>query len=435
MTTETLNISEEQLVDYSKAHNEPSWMTELRKKALKLTETLEMPKPDKTKLRKWDFDSFKQHHTEGSVYQSLEELPESVKKIIDVENTENLVIQHNNDLAYTQVSEQAKNDGVIIEGLSEALVNHSDLVQKYYMTDAVNVDEHRLTALHTALVNGGVFVYVPKNVVVEHPVQYVVLHDDESTSFYNHVIIVTEQSAEVTYVENYLSNASGEGNQINIVSEVIAGANSNITYGSVDYLDKGFTGHIIRRGTTEADASINWALGLMNEGSQIIDNTTNLMGDRSTSELKSVVVGTGDQKINLTSKIVQYGKETDGYILKHGVMKENASSVFNGIGYIKHGGTKSIANQESRVLMLSENARGDANPILLIDEDDVEAGHAASVGRVDPEQLYYLMSRGISRREAERLVIHGFLDPVVRELPIEDVKRQLREVIELKVSK
>jgi len=435
MTTETLNISEEQLVDYSKAHNEPSWMTELRKKALKLTETLEMPKPDKTKLRKWNFDTFKQHETKGSAYENLNELPESVKQIIDVENSENLVIQHNNDLAYSQVSEQAKNDGVIIEGLHEALVNHSELVQKYYMTQAVDIDEYRLTALHTALMNGGIFVYVPKNIVVEHPIQYVVLHDDDNASFYNHVILVTEESAEVTYVENYLSNANGEDNQINIVSEVIAGANSNVTYGSVDYLDKGFTGHIIRRGTTEADASIKWALGLMNEGSQIIDNTTNLIGDRSTSELKSVVVGTGDQKINLTSKIVQYGKETDGYILKHGVMKENASSVFNGIGYIKHGGTKSIANQESRVLMLSENARGDANPILLIDEDDVEAGHAASVGRVDPEQLYYLMSRGISRTEAERLVIHGFLDPVVRELPIEDVKRQLREVIERKVSK
>ena len=435
MTTETLNISEEQLVDYSKAHNEPSWMTELRKKALKLTETLEMPKPDKTKLRKWNFDTFKQHETKGSAYENLNELPESVKQIIDIENSENLVIQHNNDLAYSQVSEQAKNDGVIIEGLHEALVNHSELVQKYYMTQAVDIDEHRLTALHTALMNGGIFVYVPKNIVVEHPIQYVVLHDDDNASFYNHVILVTEESAEVTYVENYLSNANGEDNQINIVSEVIAGANSNVTYGSVDYLDKGFTGHIIRRGTTEADASIKWALGLMNEGSQIIDNTTNLIGDRSISELKSVVVGTGDQKINLTSKIVQYGKETDGYILKHGVMKENASSVFNGIGYIKHGGTKSIANQESRVLMLSENARGDANPILLIDEDDVEAGHAASVGRVDPEQLYYLMSRGISRTEAERLVIHGFLDQVVRELPIEDVKRQLREVIERKVSK
>ena len=435
MTTETLNISEEQLVDYSKAHNEPSWMTELRQKALKFTETLEMPKPDKTKLRKWDFDSFKQHEVKGQSFSNLSELPEAIKKIIDVENTKNLVVQHNNALAYTQVSDQAQKNGVIIEGLSEALINHGELVQKYLMTDAVSVDEHRLTALHTALINGGVFVYVPKNVVVEDPIQYVVLHDDDNASFFNHVIIVTEESAEVTYVENYLSTASGEGNQLNIVSEVIAGANSNITYGSVDYLDKGFTGHIIRRGTTAADASINWALGLMNEGSQIIDNTTNLIGDRSTSELKSVVVGTGDQKINLTSKIVQYGKETKGYILKHGVMRENASSVFNGIGYIKHGGTKSIANQESRVLMLSENARGDANPILLIDEDDVEAGHAASVGRVDPEQLYYLMSRGISQKEAERLVIHGFLDPVVRELPIEDVKRQLREVIELKVNK
>ncbi|MCJ1656832.1 Fe-S cluster assembly protein SufD [Staphylococcus sp. NRL 16/872] len=435
MTTETLNISEEQLVDYSKAHNEPSWMTELRQKALKLTETLEMPKPDKTKLRKWDFDTFKEHNVEGKAFNDLSELPEVLKNIIDVENSKNLIIQHNNALAYTHVSEQAQNNGVIIEGLSEALVNHSDLVQKYLMTEAVSVDEHRLTALHTALMNGGVFVYVPKNVVVEDPIQYVVLHDDENASFYNHVIIATEESAEVTYVENYLSTASGEGNQLNIISEVIAGANSNITYGSVDYLDNGFTGHIIRRGTTAADASINWALGLMNDGSQIIDNTTNLVGDRSTSELKSVVVGTGDQKINLTSKIVQYGKETNGYILKHGVMLENASSIFNGIGYIKHGGTKSIANQESRVLMLSENARGDANPILLIDEDDVEAGHAASVGRVDPEQLYYLMSRGISQREAERLVIHGFLDPVVRELPIEDVKRQLREVIELKVNK
>ena len=419
MTTETLNISEAQLVEYSQAHNEPSWLTELRKEALQLTETLEMPKPDKTKITRWDFDSFKQHETTGSVYESLEELPSEVREIIDVENTENLVIQHNNTLAFTKVSDSAQNDGVIVEGLADALINHPDLVKKYFMNETVTVDEHRLTALHTALLNGGVFVYVPKNVVVEHPIQYVVLHDDENASFFNHVIIATEESAEVTYVENYLSIASGEGNQLNIVSEVSAGANSKITYGSVDYLDKGFTGHIIRRGVTEADATINWALGLMNEGSQIIDNTTNLIGDRSESELKSVVVGTGSQKINLTSKIVQYGKETNGYILKHGVMLEGAQTVFNGIGYIKHGGTKSIANQESRVLMLSEKARGDANPILLIDEDDVEAGHAASVGRVDPEQLYYLMSRGISEEEATEMIVMGFIEPFTKELPME----------------
>lgn len=435
MTTETLNISEAQLVDYSKAHNEPSWMTQLRKDALKQSESLEMPKPDKTKIDKWDFDSFKQLETTGKTFETLQDLPKEIDRIINVEASENLIIQHNNTLAYSKVNDKAKEDGVIIEHISEALQNHSDLVEKYFMKDAVTVDEHRLTALNVALMNGGIFVYVPRNVVVEHPIQYVVLHDDTQASFFNHVILVTEESAEVTYVENYLSTVSGDGCQVNIISEVIAGANSKIAYGSVDFLDKGFTGHIMRRGTTAADATINWSLGLMNEGNQIIDNTTNLIGDRSTSDLKSVVVGRGEQTINLTSRIVQYGKETDGHILKHGVMKEKASSIFNGIGYIKHGGSGSSANQESRVLMLSENARGDANPILLIDEDDVEAGHAASVGRVDPEQLYYLMSRGISQHEAERLVIHGFLDPVVRELPIADVQRQLREVIELKVGK
>lgn len=124
---------------------------------------------------------------------------------------------------------------MIIEHIQEALVNHSDLVEKYFMKDAVTVDEHRLTALHTALMNGGIFVYVPKNVVVEHPIQYVVLHDDDNASFFNHVLLVTEESAEVTYVENYLSTASGEGNQLNIISEVVAGANSNISYGSVDF--------------------------------------------------------------------------------------------------------------------------------------------------------------------------------------------------------
>src|SRR5699024_339244 len=143
------------------------------------------------------------------------------------------------------------------------------------------------------------FVYVPTNVVVEHPIQYVELHDNKNASSFKHVIIATKESAAVTYVENYLSISCGTGNRINIVSEVSAGANSQITYGSVDYLDKGFTGHIIRRGVTEADATINWALGLMIEGSQIIDNTTNLIGDRSESELKSVVVGTGSQKIKI----------------------------------------------------------------------------------------------------------------------------------------
>jgi len=114
-------------------------------------------------------------------------------------------------------------------------------------------------------------------------------------------------------------------------------------------------------------------------------------------------------------------------------MKERSTAIFNAIGKIEHGATRTNAEQESRMLMLSEKARGDANPILLIDENDVTAGHAASVGRIDPMQMYYLMSRGITRDEAERLIIHGFLAPVVGQLPIASVRKQLTELIERKV--
>jgi Fe-S cluster assembly protein SufD len=237
----------------------------------------------------------------------------------------------------------------------------------------------------------------------------------------------------VTYVENYLSTVPHAKGLANIVSEVFAEDNAQITYGAVDVLAEGFTTYVNRRGVAARDARIEWALGLMNDSDTISENVTHLVGDNSYGDTKTVVVGRGSQKQNFTTKVVHWGKASEGFILKHGVMKDSASSIFNGIGKIEHGATKANAEQESRVLMLSPQARGDANPILLIDEDDVTAGHAASVGRVDPLQLFYLMSRGITKQEAERLVIHGFLAPVVNVLPIEGVKKQLTEVIERKV--
>lgn len=429
----TIDFTQEILADLSAARKEPSWMVSLRQDALNKLNTIEMPKPDKTKLDKWNFDV---HHKviESEKFATKQDLPESVKSLIDLDNTHNLIVQHNNTPAFIEVEASLQSQGVIITDIQTAVAEHSELVEKYYMTDAVKVDEHRLTALHAAMMNGGVFIYVPRNVVIEHPVQYIVLHDNEEANLFNHVLIVAEESSEVTYVENYLSGVTAAKGQLNIISEVIAKDNAKVNYGAVDFLNKDLVGHVIRRGIASRDAVIDWALGLMNDGDTIHDNTTYLMGDDSKSDLKIVVVGRGSQKLNFTSQIIQYGKRSEGHILKHGVMKDSASSIFNGIGYIKHGGTKADAQQESRVLMLSEKARGDANPILLIDEDDVTAGHAASVGRVDPMQLFYLMSRGISKQEAERLVIHGFLAPVVNELPIEAVKKQLTEVIEAKVT-
>ncbi|WP_453994068.1 Fe-S cluster assembly protein SufD [Bacillus nitroreducens] len=434
MTIETkLPFDKDYVRGYSSTLGEPSWLAELRLQALEKAEDLPMPRPDKTKIDKWNFTQFTNHVVESAPYNSIDELPEEIKSLIDIEEEKNIYIQRNNTPAFISLTEEVKANGVIFTDIHTAAREHSDLLQKYFMTEAVKVDEHRLTALHAALVNGGAFVYVPKNVEVTVPLHAVFIQDNGEAATFNHVIVVAEDNSSVTYVENYLSTTDSVDTIVNIVSEVIVGANAKVTYGAVDALATGNTTYVARRGVVGRDSKIEWALGLMNDGDTISENITHLVGDGSHADSKTVVVGRGEQKQNFTTNITHHGKNSEGYILKHGVMKDSASSIFNGIGKIEHGASKSNAEQESRVLMLSEKARGDANPILLIDEDDVTAGHAASVGRVDPLQLYYLMSRGIPQEEAERLVIHGFLAPVVKELPIEGVKKQLVEVIERKV--
>ncbi|WP_394234540.1 Fe-S cluster assembly protein SufD [Niallia oryzisoli] len=436
MTTEMKKTFEKEYINsFSKEMGEPVWLTELRVNALEQAENLPMPNPDKTKIDKWNFTQFDKHIIKSEDFTSFDELPDSVKSLINVnESNQSLYIQRNNRPTLISLSTELQESGVVFTDIFTAAREHGDLLQKYFMKDAVKVDEHKLTALHAALLNGGAFLYVPKNVELKEPVQAVFLHDDAEANVFNHVLIVAEDNSSVTYVENYISTVEAKDNVFNIITEVIANQNANVQYGSVDTLAKGITAYVNRRGIAAKDARIGWSLGLMNDGNTISETTTNLIGDGSSGDTKSVVVGRGEQIQNFTTKIVHFGRNTEANILKRGVLKESATTIFNGIGKIEHGASKSNAEQESRILMLSEKARGDANPILLIDEDDVMAGHAASVGRVDPTQLYYLMSRGITQKEAERLVIHGFLAPVVNQLPIEGVKKQLVEVIERKVQ-
>lgn len=437
MAIETKETYQKEYIEaFSKKKNEPTWMTEFRLDALVKSVDLAMPKPDKTNIARWNFSQFNhQSDKETPVIETLDQLPDEIKKLVDPTKTEqNLLLLRNQASVYQTLSTTLADQGVIFTDIFTAMEKNPELVQRYYMKEAVSVDEHRLTALHAALMNGGVFVYVPKGVVIEEPLQAIFWQEDEALALFNHVIVVAEENSSVTYVENYLSHNDEQETVANVIAEVIAQDNASISFGSVDHFAHGTTVYVNRRGIAQRDATIEWALGQMNDGNTVSENVTHLLGDHSTSYAKAVSVGRGDQTQNFTAKIVSHGRHSNGIILQHGVMKDSATAIFNGIGKIEHGGTKANAEQESRILMLSKDARGDANPILLIDEDDVTAGHAASVGRVDELQLYYLMSRGISKQEAERLIIHGFLAPVVKEIPIAAVREQLVEVIEGKVQ-
>ncbi|MGV3487143.1 MAG: Fe-S cluster assembly protein SufD [Tuberibacillus sp.] len=418
---------------FSGRHGEPGWFTDLRKKGLELARQLPLPKPEKTRIVGWNFTEF-EHDLPTKEVQSVDELPESVKNLVGKgKESGNLLVLHNGHAAYSSLSDDLKAKGVIFTDLATALRDHGDLVQNYYFTKAAKMDAHKLTALNAALVNSGLFLYVPKNVEIDVPLQTVFWHDHENGGLINHVLIVTEANSSVTYVENYLSTTAEGSSVANVISEVYVGENSRVQYGGVENLSSDITTYINRRGYVGRNGNLEWALGQMNDGNLITETYSELAEDGATVDTKAVSIGRGTQKQNFVNRIKHYGKNTTSNMLIHGVQREDAQAIFNGITKIEHGASKSDGEQTQRVLMLSSNARGDANPILLIDEDDVIAGHAASVGRIDPVQLHYLMSRGISRNDAERLIIHGFLEPVVSQLPIEGVKEQLTAVIEGKV--
>ena len=292
---------------------------------------------------------------------------------------------------------------------------------------AVNMNEDQLTALHVAFMNSGIFLYVPKNVVIDEPLESLFIQDGASDEhFFKHVLIVADEHSEFSYLERFQTTkeqvAKSSGN---IIVEVIAKAGSKIKYSAVDQLGENITSYMNRRGHILRDASVDWAIGVMNDGHVIADFDSDLAGEGAHAEVKIVAISSGRQIQGIDTRVTNKAPHTIGHILQHGVIREKGTLTFNGIGHILKGAKGADAQQESRVLMLSDKARGDANPILLIDENEVTAGHAASVGRVDPEEMYYLMSRGLHKEEAERLVIRGFLGSVLTAIPVEQVRKEL----------
>lgn len=416
-----------QIQDYSLSQGEPEWLLNRRIQALEKIETLALPMIERVKIHRWpltEVTTMIDDTVSGAVY--------------DFEQVENnpLIVQHSTQTLVEQMPAHLIEKGVILTDIQTAVQDHSDLVEKALMQQAVHYDEDKLTAFHMAFMNSGIFLYIPKNVAIEEPVEALFYQDSHAnTNFVKHVLIVAEENSEVSYLERF--QTVGEGTEkatANIVVEVIAKQGAKVKFAAIDQLGEHVTTYINRRANVGRDASVDWAIGIMNDGNVVADFDSDLVGEGSHSEVKAVAISAGRQTQGIDTRVTNSGRHSVGHILQHGVIRERGTLTFNGIGHILKGAVGADAQQESRVLMLSDQARGDANPILLIDENEVTAGHAASVGRVDPEEMYYLMSRGLEKTEAERLVIRGFLGSVLTAIPIKAVRDELAEVIERKLS-
>ena len=419
-------MTKESILIFSQSKAEPAWLQEKRLAAFDKIDDLELPRIERVKFQRWNLG-------DGTITESP--ISANVPDFTSFGENPKLV-QLGTQTVLESLSAKLVEQGVVFTDFHSALEEIPQVIEKYFAT-ALKFDEDKLSAYHTAYFNSGAVLYVPDNVEIDLPLEGIFLQDSTSNVPLNkHVLIIAGRHAKVNYLERF--ETVGDSNvkaTANIAVEVLAQAGSQVKFAAIDRLGNNITTYISRRGRLDNDASIDWALGVMNEGNVIADFDSDLIGNGSHAELKVVAASSGRQIQGIDTRVTNYGNNSIGHILQHGVILERGTLTFNGIGHIIKGAKGADAQQESRVLMLSDKARSDANPILLIDENEVTAGHAASIGQVDPEDMYYLMSRGIDKETAERLVIRGFLGTVITEIPVKAVRDEMIAVLDEKLDK
>ena len=414
-------MTKETIKHFSQMHAEPEWLANLRQAAFDKIEELKLPVIERVKFHRWNLG-------DGTLSES-----ETLTNVPDFTalNDHLTLVQVGTQTALEQLPADLAEQGVIFTDFYSAIEEIPEIIEKHFMS-AVKYDEDKLAAYHTAYFNSGAVLYIPDNVEINQPIEGIFYQDSESdVPFNKHILIIAGKHSKVTYLERLETYGSGSVSATaNITVEVIAQAGAQIKFSAIDRLGGNVTAYISRRGKLDDDSMIDWAIGVMNEGDVIADFDSDLFGRGSHADMKVVALSRGRQIQGIDSRVTNYGCNSIGNILQHGVILEKGTLTFNGIGHIIKGAKGADAQQESRVLMLSDKARSDANPILLIDENDVTAGHAASIGQVDPEDMYYLMSRGLDKATAERLVVRGFLGSVIVEIPVKEVRAEMIENID-----
>lgn len=425
-----MNVTEQNeiVTQFSSRLNEPHWLLQKRLEALNELERYPLPKLERTNIKNWKFDVFRFYDEESSTTET-NQLPTVIQSFISNHEPEQFILQQNRRVLIKP--NQPNSQGVIYTDLNTAAIEHEDLVRPY-LHESIKNEKNKLFAWNKVFWNGGVFLYVPKNQEVKLPFQSLFWAKGEKSGIFPHILVVAEENSRLELITNFVADHQDNPALNNAIIEVFVKQNAQVRVATVNHMGRSAIDVIYRRAVVERDGKLEWIIGDFSSGRMISNTESDLKGEGSTAHIKSVAMGAGVMKANMTSTVNHLAPHTNSDIQARAVMKDESSSILNSITKIEKGASKSDGQQSGKVLMLNPKARGDANPILLIDENDVVAGHAASVGQIDPLQIFYLMSRGISQAEAEKLIVFGFLGAVVAEIPSKPLRERLEQVIERK---
>lgn len=343
------------------------------------------------------------------------------------------LLQHNSSVVMTTSGQDLEAKGVIFCDLDLAAEKYGDLVDEHLHV-LVPTDRTLFTALHGAFRTGGTFLYVPPDVAVEMPLQTLTYLDADGAAVFPHTVLIADRGAEVTFIDRYVSPDLGRGLS-DAIAEIVVGDGAHVRYASIQEWGTGVTHLGVQRARLGRDAEFrSLAVGF---GASLAraEAETVLAEPGGFSEMLGVFFADETQHFDHRSVQDHAAPNCSSDLLYKGALRDHSRAVYSGWVHVRPGAQKTNAMQTSRNIVLSESAKADAIPNLEIEANDVRCGHAASVGPVEEETLFYLQSRGIPREEAERLVVTGFFQEVLDRVALEEVRTGAELAIQEELGK
>ena len=434
-------LNEEVVRDISARKSEPTWMLDLRLKGLKLFHRKPMPTWG-AELNTIDFDNIKYfvRSTEKQAT-SWEELPEDIKNTYDrlgIPEAEKqrlvagVAAQYESEVVYHAIREDLEEQGVLFLDTDTALREHEDVFREYFGT-VIPVGDNKFAALNTSVWSGGSFIYVPKGVKVDIPLQAYFRINTENMGQFERTLIIVDEDAYVHYVEGCTAPIYSSDSLHSAVVEIVVKKNARCRYTTIQNWSNNVYNLVTKRATCEAGATMEWVDG--NLGSKVTMKypAVYLMGEHAKGETLSIAFAGEGQHQDAGAKMVHCAPYTSSSIISKSVARGGGRTSYRGLVQVQDGAHHSASTVKCDALLVDQISRSDTYPYVDVREDDVSMGHEATVSKVSDDQLFYLMSRGMGEDEAMAMIVRGFIEPIARELPME-YALELNRLIELQME-
>ncbi|WP_066869287.1 Fe-S cluster assembly protein SufB [Clostridium mediterraneense] len=419
-------LTREIVEQISNEKNDPQWMREFRLKALETYNRIDMPTwgPDLSELNMDDIVAYVR--PKGKLAETWEEVPEDIRNTFDLlkipeaekKSLAGVGAQYDSEVVYHSIKEELVEQGVIYTDMETALIEHEDIVKKYFMK-CVPVNDHKFAALHGAVWSGGSFVYVPEGVHVDMPLQSYFRLNSPGAGQFEHTLIIVEKGASLHFIEGCSAPKYNLTNLHAGCVELFVKEGAKLRYSTIENWSKNMLNLNTKKALVDKDGLIEWVSGSFGSKISMLYPTSFLRGENAKSEFTGVSFAGHGQNLDTGAKVIHAAKNTSSTINSKSISKNGGIATYRGLVQVMpHAeGSKSTVSCES--LMLDQESKSDTIPVIDLATDAVEISHEAKIGKISDDAIFYLMSRGISEEEAKAMIVRGFVEPISKELPLE----------------